>query len=125
MKAVILDRYGSKDGARVGEMPEPESGDDDVLVQVHAAGVTLLDSKIRDGEFKLEALLHDYDVVLNSQDGRTLEKSVRVLRPGGKLISISGPPDPEFGKAIGSPWFVTTTMRLLSLESGEGPDAAG
>ncbi len=27
--------------------------DDEVLVEVHAAGVNLLDSKIRDGEFKL------------------------------------------------------------------------
>ena len=34
-------------------MLEPELRDDDVLVQIHAAGVNLLDSKIRDGEFKL------------------------------------------------------------------------
>ena len=38
---------------RLGEMPEPELRDDDVLVEIHAAGVNLLDSKIRDGEFKL------------------------------------------------------------------------
>ena len=48
-----------------------------------------------------EDVLRDYDVVLNSQDGKTLEKSLSVLKPGGKLISISGPPDPEFGKEIG------------------------
>ena len=101
MKAVILDRYGSKDGARVGEMPEPESGDDDVLVQVHAAGVTLLDSKIRDGEFKLEALLHDYDVVLNSQDGRTLEKSVRVLRPAESSSPSRGRPTRSLARQLG------------------------
>ena len=34
-------------------MPEPEVRDDDVLVQVHAASLNQLDSKIRDGEFKL------------------------------------------------------------------------
>src|SRR5215213_1745504 len=34
-------------------MPDPELRDDEVLVQVHAAGVNLLDSKIRNGEFKL------------------------------------------------------------------------
>ena len=34
-------------------MPEPELREDEVLVQVHAAGVNLLDSKIRNGEFKL------------------------------------------------------------------------
>jgi NADPH:quinone reductase-like Zn-dependent oxidoreductase len=53
-------------------------------------------------------------VVLNSQDGKTLEKSLRVLKRGGKLISISGPPDPEFGKSIAAPGFVRLVMRLLS-----------
>lgn len=58
--------------------------------------------------------LRDYDVVLNSQDGKTLDKSLRVLKRGGKLISISGPPDPEFGEQIGAPGFVRLVMRLLS-----------
>jgi alcohol dehydrogenase len=61
-----------------------------------------------------EDVLRDYDVVLNSQDGKTLEKSLRVLKSGGKLISISGPPDPEFGQEIGAPGFVKLVMRLLS-----------
>jgi alcohol dehydrogenase len=61
-----------------------------------------------------ETVLRDYDVVLNSQDGATLEKSLRVLRPGGRLISISGPPDPDFGKQIGAPWYVKSMVRLLS-----------
>jgi alcohol dehydrogenase len=61
-----------------------------------------------------EKILRDYDVVLNSQDGRTLEKSLRVLKGGGKLISISGPPDPEFGKEIAAPGFVRLVIRLLS-----------
>ena len=52
MKAFILDRYGSADRVRAGEMPDPQLGEDDVLVQIHAAGVNLLDSKIRNGEFK-------------------------------------------------------------------------
>ena len=52
MKAFIVDRYGSNDGVRVGEMPDPELRDDDVLVQIHAASVNPLDFKIRDGELK-------------------------------------------------------------------------
>jgi NADPH:quinone reductase-like Zn-dependent oxidoreductase len=52
VKAFILDRYGSADGVRAGDMRDPEVREDDVLVQVHAAGVNLLDSKIRNGEFK-------------------------------------------------------------------------
>jgi len=262
MKAAILERYGKNSSVRIGEMPEPELRDDEVLVQVHAAGVNPLDAKIKSGEFKLilpyrvpfilghdvagmvvrvgprvrqfkagdevysrpddfrigafaefiaiketslalkpktltmeeaasiplvgltawqalvekanlkqgqkvfiqagsggvgtfaiqlakhlgafvattastanvdwvkslgadividykkddfEKLLHGYDVVLNSQDGETLAKSLSVLKPGGKLISISGPPDPAFGEAIGAPWFVKSIMRLLSF----------
>jgi alcohol dehydrogenase len=61
-----------------------------------------------------EDVLRDYDVVLNSQDGKTLEKSLRVLKRGGKLISISGPPDPEFGREIAASGFVQLVMRLLS-----------
>lgn len=61
-----------------------------------------------------ETMLHDYDVVLNSQDAKTLEKSVQVLKPGGKLISISGPPDPDFAKDIGLSWFLRPIMYLLS-----------
>lgn len=61
-----------------------------------------------------ETLLSDYDVVLNSQDPKTLEKSLRILKPGGKLISISGPPDAAFAKELGAPWYVELLMKLLS-----------
>jgi NADPH:quinone reductase-like Zn-dependent oxidoreductase len=61
-----------------------------------------------------EAILKDYDVVLNSQDTKTLEKSLRILKPGGKAISISGPPDPDFGKEINANWFLKTVFKLLS-----------
>jgi NADPH:quinone reductase-like Zn-dependent oxidoreductase len=36
-----------------GEVAEPTLGDRDVLVDINAAGVDLLDAKIRDGDFKL------------------------------------------------------------------------
>jgi NADPH:quinone reductase-like Zn-dependent oxidoreductase len=47
-----------------------------------------------------EPILRDYDVVLDTLGGETLKKSLRVLKPGGKLISLSGPPDPAFAKEI-------------------------
>jgi alcohol dehydrogenase len=53
MKAFVVDRYKSKAGLRFGDMPNPELRDDDVMVQVCAAGVNPRDAKIRDGEFKL------------------------------------------------------------------------
>lgn len=59
-------------------------------------------------------VLRDYDVVLDTQGGATLMKSVRVLKRGGKLISISGPPDPDFAEASGVPWFVRVAMSMLS-----------
>lgn len=262
MKAFIIDRYGKKVALRATEMPEPELGKDDVLVQIHAAGVNPLDLKIRDGEFKMilpyrfplimgndlagvvvrvgsrvlqfkpgdevyarpdddrigafaefiainqgslaikpkaltmeeaasiplvgltawqalvekadlkkgqkvlihagsggvgtlaiqlakhlgaivatttstanvewvkrlgadvvidyrkedfEKVLHDYDVVLNSLGTETLEKSLGVLKPGGKLISISGPPDADFAQSAGLSGFLKIVMRLLSF----------
>ncbi len=261
MKAYIVKRYGKKEKLQLTEIGEPEVKENDVLVEVHAAGINLLDSKIRDGEFKLilpykvpftlghdvagvvvkvgsrvskfnvgdevyarpadyrvgtfaefiainendvaikpkaltmeeaasiplvgltvwqaliekahlkkgqqvfiqagsggvgtfaiqlakhlgatvatttsdanidlvkslgadvvidykkddfETRLHGYDVVLNSQDQKTLEKSLHVLKPGGKLVSISGPPDPEFADQIGAPWYIKLFMKLLS-----------
>jgi alcohol dehydrogenase len=261
MKAFILDRYGSADRVRAGDMPDPELREHDVLVEIHAAGVNLLDSKIRNGEFKLilpyrpplilghdvagvvvrvgsrvrrftpgdevyarpadgrigafaefiaineedvalkpraltmeeaasiplvgltawqalieranlkngqKVLIHagsggvgtfaiqlakhvgatvatttstanvdlvrrlgadvvidykkddfadvlrDYDVVLNSLDKMTLEKSLRVLKPGGQLISISGPPDAAFARSIGASWVLRTIIGVLS-----------
>ncbi|MBJ2140064.1 NADP-dependent oxidoreductase [Delftia acidovorans] len=261
MKAFVLESYGANRALQLAEVPEPQLRDDEVLVQVHAAGVNQLDSKIRDGQFKLilpyrlplilghdvagvvvkagprvrqfkpgdevyartddfrigtfaefvpvkesslapkpkgltmeeaasiplvgltvwqalvetaklskgqrvfiqagsggvgtfaiqlarhlgatvatttsaanfelvrslgadvvidyrtqdfEDVLHDYDVVLNSQDGKTLGKSLRVLKGGAKLVSISGPPDPAFGRNIAAPAFVRLVMRLLS-----------
>jgi NADPH:quinone reductase-like Zn-dependent oxidoreductase len=261
MKAFIVDHYGSKDGGRIGEMPEPEVRKNDVLIQVHGAGVNLLDAKIRDGELKLvlpyrlplilgndvagvvvktgsgikrfklgdevytrpprdrigafadfisvhedavamkpkkltmeeaasislvgltswqalieranlkkgqkvlihagsggvgtfalqlarhigavvatttstanvdwvkrlgadtvidykkddfEKILRDYDVVFDTLGKDTLEKSLRVLRPGGKIVSIAGPPDPAFAKDIGANWTLRLAMGVLS-----------
>ena len=60
------------------------------------------------------AILQDYDAVLHSQGSPELDKSLRVLKPGGTLVSISGPPDPAFAQEIGMPWFLKLIIRLLS-----------
>ena len=272
MKAFILDRYGRKVALRAGELPDPNVREDEVLLEVHAAGVNLLDSKIRSGEFKLilpyrapfvlghdvagvvarvgarvkhfkpgdevyarpadhrigtfaeliavqekdvalkprkltmeeaaslplvaltawqalvgrgqlkrgqkvfiqagsggvgtvaiqlakhlgatvatttgasnvalvrslgadvvvdykkedfEGRLSGYDLVLHSQDGKALVKSLRVLRPGGRLVSISGPPDPDFADDIGAPWFVKLVTRLLSFGARRRAESLG
>ena len=61
-----------------------------------------------------EKVLSGYDVVLNSQDGKTLSKSLNVLKPGGHLVSISGPPDPAFAAALGLNPILKLVIRLLS-----------
>jgi NADPH:quinone reductase-like Zn-dependent oxidoreductase len=62
-----------------------------------------------------EKVLSGYDVVLNSLDGDTLQKSLNVLKPGGKLISISGPPDPDFAREQELNWLLRQVMRILSF----------
>jgi NADPH:quinone reductase-like Zn-dependent oxidoreductase len=61
-----------------------------------------------------ETVLNNYDVVLNSQETKTLEKSLNVLKTGGKVISISGPPDPDFGQQINGNWFLKIILNFSS-----------
>jgi len=69
----------------------------------------VIDYKTQD----FEKALSGYDLVLHSQDAKALEKSLRVLKPGGLLISISGPPDPEFAQGLGLNLFLKLVVRLL------------
>lgn len=48
-----------------------------------------------------EQLLSGYDLVLDSLGGENLQKSLRILKPGGKAIGIAGPPDPAFARKAG------------------------
>jgi NADPH:quinone reductase-like Zn-dependent oxidoreductase len=61
-----------------------------------------------------ERLLSGYDLVLDSLGGRNLEKSLRVLRRGGKAIGIAGPPDPAFAREIGANPVVRLAVTGLS-----------
>lgn len=261
MRAFLIDRYQKKAALRLADVPEPDIRDDEVLVQIHAAGVNLLDAKLRDGEFKLilpyrmplilghdmagtvvrtgprvrrfkvgdevysrvddhrigtfaefiavkegslalkprslsmeeaasvplvaltawqalvdiarlqagqkvfiqagsggvgtiaiqlarhigahvattasavnadwlkalgadlvidyktegfETVLSDYDVVLHSQDAKALDKSLDILRPGGRLVSISGPATPAFVAEVKGPWFLKPVLWAMA-----------
>ncbi|MGW7680613.1 NADP-dependent oxidoreductase [Kribbella sp. NPDC054772] len=61
-----------------------------------------------------EQLVEGYDLVLDSLGGKNLEKSLRVLRPGGKAIGIAGPPDPAFGRELGANPVLRLVMSALS-----------
>ncbi len=71
---------------------------------------TVIDYKKDD----FETIVRDCDMVLDTQGGVTLEKSLRVLKPGGKVIGIAGPPDPEFANELGASWFLKLVTRILS-----------
>jgi NADPH:quinone reductase-like Zn-dependent oxidoreductase len=87
------------------------SADNFELVKSLGADV-VIDYKTQD----FETILKDYDLVLNSQDEKTLEKSLRILKSGGKVISISGPPDNAFAKEIGLSRFMKTVIFFLSYK---------
>lgn len=74
----------------------------------------IIDYKTED----FETILKDYDLVLHSnKDSKILEKSLRVLKPGGQLISLVGPPTPEFAAALGLSWPLKLVIKLLSLSA--------
>lgn len=71
----------------------------------------IIDYKNEDFETKLK----DYDLVLHSnKDPEILEKSLRILKSGGQLISLVGPPTPEFAEEIGLPWYLKLVTKLIS-----------
>jgi NADPH:quinone reductase-like Zn-dependent oxidoreductase len=71
---------------------------------------TVIDYRAQD----FEQLLDGYDLVLDSLGGENLEKSLRVLKPGGKAIGIAGPPDPAFAREIGASAAIRLAVTGLS-----------
>jgi NADPH:quinone reductase-like Zn-dependent oxidoreductase len=64
VRAYLVKKY--KSPMQAGEVAEPTVGDRDVLVDIHAAGVNLLDAKIRDGSSRSFSLTR-----LRSSSGTT------------------------------------------------------
>ena len=92
MKAFIIDRYGKKEAGRIGDMPEPEVRDDDVLIQIHAASINPLDSKIKIGEFKL-ILPYRFPLILGNDVAGTIVRvgaCVRNFKPGDEVYARPG-----------------------------------
>lgn len=89
MKAFAIDQYSKKKPMRLVELPEPSLNEHDVLVQVHAAGVNLLDSKIKTGEFKL-LLPYPFPLVLGHDVAGVVAKvgsRVRQFKVGDEVYA--------------------------------------
>ncbi|PAE88994.1 NADP-dependent oxidoreductase [Shouchella clausii] len=65
---------------------------------------------------KFEHLIRDYDAVLDSIGGATLERSFVTLKKGGKIVSISGIPNGRFAKENGFSSFKKTLFSIASYK---------
>lgn len=96
MKAFSIERYGKQPG-RLIEAPAPVVGEHDVLVQVRASSVNVLDAKIAKGEFKL-ILPYALPLTLgNDLAGVVLSvgAAVRRFKPGDEVYAR--PPQQRIG----------------------------
>jgi NADPH:quinone reductase-like Zn-dependent oxidoreductase len=53
MKGFAIDRYGGPEALTLRDLPEPEPGPGDLLLEIHAASVNPVDFKIRSGGLKV------------------------------------------------------------------------
>ncbi|KUN81491.1 NADPH:quinone oxidoreductase [Streptomyces bungoensis] len=94
----------------------------DVATTTSTAHVDLLrslgaDTVVDYKQQAFETVLHDYDVVLDPLGGENLEKSLRILKPGGKVIGIAGPPDAAFAGELGGGPILRAAMAALSFRT--------
>lgn len=61
-----------------------------------------------------EEILNGYDAVFDTLGGEALDKSFRILKPGGQIVSISGMPNPRFGREAKLGWVKTTILSIAS-----------
>lgn len=95
-------------GAEVATTASPKSFE---MLQ-HLGADILIDYKTQN----FEDILKDYDLVLNTQDEETLLKSMKILKPGGKIISISVVPDEQFAIDSGVNWLVKFVIKMRSAK---------
>ena len=55
-----------------------------------------------------------FDLVLDGVGGETLMKSFEVVRPGGQVIGLVGPADPEFARQLGANPLIRFAIKMLS-----------
>ncbi len=63
---------------------------------------------------EFEDVLHGYDAILGTIRGDGLEKTLRIVKPGSRVVSLVGPPDAAFAQARGMNFFMKFIFGLLS-----------
>jgi NADPH:quinone reductase-like Zn-dependent oxidoreductase len=63
---------------------------------------------------RFEDVLRDYDAVLDTLGGESLEKCFQILKAKSSVVSIVGPPDAAFGRARGMNVLMVFALWLLS-----------
>lgn len=108
MKALIYDTYGGLDVMRLADLPEPEPGPDDVLVEVHAAGINPIDWKVRAGLLRGRMELDFPDVA-----GRDLSG---VIVAAGENVRDLAVGDAVFGTCPPNRW--GSHAELVAVDAG-------
>lgn len=90
MKAMVLERFGGPEVFTLADLPEPEPGPGEVLVEVRASSVNPVDYKIRDGRAgflveRLPAVLHPDCAGVVAAVG----EGVRNLGPGERVYAFA------------------------------------
>ena len=93
MKALVYDDYCELSGMRIAEMPDPEPGPDDVLVEVHAAGINPIDWKVRAGLMRARFELDFPDVAGRDLSGVVVSvgSNVTDLKEGDVVFGTCPP----------------------------------
>jgi NADPH:quinone reductase-like Zn-dependent oxidoreductase len=89
MRAVQYDEFGGVDVLRVAEVPVPEPGPDEVLVEVAAAGTNPGEAYVREGRYAKR-----WPSTFPSGQGSDFAGTVRALGPGVAAVAVG---DEVFG----------------------------
>ena len=65
---------------------------------------------------QFDDVLRDYDAVLGTLRGDSLERSLQILKPKSIVVSLIGPPDAAFGRSKGMNPLMVFVLRLLSYK---------
>ena len=93
MRALVYDDYCDLRGMRLAEMPDPEPGPGDVLVEVHAAGINPIDWKVRSGLLRSRFELEFPDVAGRDLSGEVVAvgSDVTDLKVGDAVFGTCPP----------------------------------